>query len=391
MSSKLWNILLVSGSGLMASWGTHTLERYGTSDPQRAADLLTCALENREGEARNLHKAFLQERSERETFQQKLHVFEILVQGIEGYGYDEKESFAGTPVPSSPATNTPSPPPQRSRAVAQTSGNPLVPVRRAGSSCQTLNSTVPSASKDPGTRAQEFGQEGRIQEGFSHAENLADWGEKQQFLGTLLATYATKDPMGALTWAEQLSPGGLRNHVLQRITQAWAQSDPRSAFSWARRRSPEEQTRTIPTILDQWISRDAKEAIREAEQVTEGILKEQLMTRIVSSWGRWRKEPSGQEQKPPLVEWAARLPRGRSRDRALSMAVGQIAQYDISKALPWIDQIEDETIRQQNMLQIAGWWLRSDADSALAWVRQAPFDEKTKRSFLQYHEATRKK
>lgn len=146
------------------------------------------------------------------------------------------------------------------------------------------------------------------------------------------------------------------------LLSAWAKADPLAALAYAK-----ENTKSpfaTDTILSAWASNDPDSAIRWAEQNHEGEEANPYLPGIIRALAS--SDPNRATQL--LTSMPRSVERGKGLDGLLPSLLAQ--GNDATKR--WIQDIEDESLRNGAILRVAEKFAETDPAGTLAWLQQNP-------------------
>lgn len=175
-----------------------------------------------------------------------------------------------------------------------------------------------------------------------YVKGLPEGSARMQALGTLAQQVTQKDPEAALAIIELLPDGNARRSGLQQISWQWGRSDPKAAAEYF------------------------------LENPLPGEEGNYLLSNVLNNWSNNAPDE--------VLEWAAKLPEGRERSRAISSALGQIAGSDPESAATAALKQSGEA-QASSVTAVTARWAQHDPASASAWVAKLPESDARNNAF----------
>jgi RNA polymerase sigma factor (sigma-70 family) len=257
-------------------------------------------------------------------------------------------------------------------------------------------------------------------------------------LSNIARSWAASDLAAARLWSEGLEDPTERAEAMEAVGEVWAASDSRSVLDYARahpeaewsggwlciaatnlisrdpaaaeslmrlvppalrdglwsqvlqslgRERPEEAAREAIAVLLQrdwkvvqghyngvlwthlttWTQRDPAGAAACAESLPKSPLQETVIGIIGQAWAR--SDPRA------VLDWAQRLPE-ESRGRLVGLAVAELAPSDLDRARRTAMTLTEQAGRGEALYGVATAWGRTAPETALAWARSMPSQER---------------
>ena len=206
----------------------------------------------------------------------------------------------------------------------------------------------------------------------SIAADLPESGERDAILARAAGEWAASDPAQAADWAEHIPDDPLRQSAIATIATTWADAAPVAAANLALKSLSPGKMRddALVAIVQRWVQTDAGAAASWVAQFPEGALREGAMENLVKLWAR-------QDVAQP-AEWLEQLPAAASTDRGILAYAGQISPRAPSTAIAWAETLGDTSLRESELEQLGGMWIRTDPAAAHAWLASATLPEAAK-------------
>jgi hypothetical protein len=152
-------------------------------------------------------------------------------------------------------------------------------------------------------------------------------------------------------------PNRSANLLRQQLVRRWAEEDPQSAAGWVMQHLDKEAERgAVPQVAIAWAGVDPEAAVRWATSLPENPEKEQALLSI-------GYEVAG-TQPTVALGIVSSLPLGTDRDNLLIHAIRQWGSIDAPGANHWVQQIQNDSLRQRLQGEIAVSLATKDATGA---------------------------
>ena len=143
---------------------------------------------------------------------------------------------------------------------------------------------------------------------------------------------ASIDPAGTARWVSAYLDRPYADGVLRALARTWALQDPRAAMIWLA---------TLPA----------------------GLKREASVSNAFRVW--LDRDPEAAER------WLLEEVRSASLDAGVSVMVGRHREASRERALTWASRIDEPSLREEVLTNLAGDWLREDPEPASAWLEAA--------------------
>ncbi len=207
-------------------------------------------------------------------------------------------------------------------------------------------------------------------------------------LHQLVTRMAADDPAATAELIDDL-PGSLKSYAIQALVEVWSRNSPEEAARWLAKESLQVSEQGLRVLAWRWGESDFEAANAFADTLTARRRASFLNGLVAATHGmssdevlawvsRYENEPSypgmitnavqsvvrhDVDGAIELVETLPEEARGASYGSVLSL----IAYEDPEAAVDMLDDIDDESMRQQLVLRVVGVWASNDAESALDW------------------------
>ncbi|MGE4650047.1 MAG: hypothetical protein AAEJ53_04085, partial [Myxococcota bacterium] len=143
---------------------------------------------------------------------------------------------------------------------------------------------------------------------------------------------ASIDPAGTARWVSAYLDRPYADGVLRALARTWALQDPRAAMIWLA---------TLPA----------------------GLKREASVSNAFRVW--LDRDPEAAER------WLLAEVPSASLDAGVSVMVGRHREASREQALTWASRIDEPSLREEVLTNLAGDWLREDPEPASAWLEAA--------------------
>ena len=205
----------------------------------------------------------------------------------------------------------------------------------------------------------------------------------------LVARVAADDPRAAAELIDKI-PTSSRRHAMQPLLEVWARTNPEEAARWLGSKSTRTSREGFGHLGRGWGARDFAAASTFADTLTGGD-RSAFLTGLVSASHRlpkdemlaWVSRYEDDPVYPELVsnvagrfvredvdaamELIERLPE-EARLMSYRSVLPQLAFDDPESAIALIDEIGNESVRDQLLPMVSSMWGNNDAESALDWA-----------------------
>ena len=207
-------------------------------------------------------------------------------------------------------------------------------------------------------------------------------------LHQLVTRMAADDPAAAAELIDDLR-GSLKSHAIQALVEVWSRNSPEEAARWLAKESLQVSEQGLRVLAWRWGENDFEAAnafadtltARRREAFLNGLMNAThgMSSDEVLAWvSRYENDASYpglithavqrlvQHNVDDAIELVETLPE-EARGPSYGSVLSSIAYEDPEAAVDMLDDIGDESMRQQLVQLVAGIWGRNDAESALDW------------------------
>ena len=215
-------------------------------------------------------------------------------------------------------------------------------------------------------------------------------GSDHRRLRQLVNRVAADDPLAAAGLIDNL-PASLREYATQALVAVWLRTDPEEAARWLAEKNVQVSGQGLNDLARRWGQSDFEAASAFADTLTDRK-RALFLTGLADATRRWSKEEllawvsryEGEPAYPDLMvsvvqrfsqedvdaamELIETLPE-RIRLASYRSVVSSLAFRNSEAAVALIEEIGNESVRDELVPMVSGMWARNDAKSALEWAR----------------------
>ena len=207
-------------------------------------------------------------------------------------------------------------------------------------------------------------------------------------LHELVRRVASDDPVAAAELVDAMPPSSAR-HAVRPLLEAWARTDPREAARWLAEKNTRVAAEGLGQMAQLWGQRHFDDANAYADTLTgrkraaflDGLasVAHRLSKSELLAWvSRYEDDPAypnliasaaqrlAQEDVGAAMDLIEALP-GEARLASYASVLPMLAFQDPEAAMGLIDDIGNESVRDQLLPMVSGMWAQNDAESALDW------------------------
>lgn len=215
------------------------------------------------------------------------------------------------------------------------------------------------------------------------ALGLPEGSHKNGVITSLTTRWAAYDSEAALSWIETLPGEEQRIQAMQGLIGGIASSEPETAATYVASLPPgTAQDKAAITVMNRWASAAPRQAAQWAAQFPEGPARQNAMRTLMSSWGR--RDVSAASQ------FLGTLPEGTSRARAIDSFVDAADSQHPARAAEWVTALEPGDRTYGKIEKVARYWMRTDHDAALEWLKQSGLPEDRLQNVINGNRPSRK-
>ena len=208
-------------------------------------------------------------------------------------------------------------------------------------------------------------------------------------LHQLVTRVAADDPVAAAELISDLPASSIR-HAIRPLVEVWSRTNPEEAARWLVKQNAQVSAEGLNHLARRWGQNDFEAANALADTLT-GRKRAAFLTGLASAtvglskdellaWvSRYESDPAypnlimsaaqrfAQEDVGAAMELIETLPE-EARLASYRSVLPSLAFQDPEAAITLIDQIGNESVRDQLLPMVAGMWAHNDAESALDWA-----------------------
>ena len=215
-------------------------------------------------------------------------------------------------------------------------------------------------------------------------------GSQHRRLRQLVNRVAADDPLAAAELIDGL-PASLKEYGIQALVEVWSGTDPEEAARWLAEKNVQVSGQGLNDLARRWGQSDFEAASAFADTLTDRK-RALVLTGLAGATQRWSKEE--------LLAWVSRYEGEPAYPNLMVSVVQRFAQEDVGAAIELIetlpeqvrlasyrsvvpslafskpeaavaliDEIGDESVRDELVPMVSRMWARNDAKSALEWAR----------------------
>ena len=163
--------------------------------------------------------------------------------------------------------------------------------------------------------------------------------------------------------------GPNKDNLQRELVNEWAAFDPVSAAAYVQGLGSDASTGMKTALINEWAESDPAAAAAWLSNLSvEDPAYGQATTQITREWTRYDLTASS--------EWLNSLPASPELDRAVATYTYRAAQEDPSSAMSWAESINDASMRNRMMQQVAANWKNDDPAGFTSYLDNSDLNEK---------------
>jgi hypothetical protein len=160
---------------------------------------------------------------------------------------------------------------------------------------------------------------------------------KQNFLADLGSEMSVKDARSAIRLAQQMNPGKTQENLLQSVACNWVETDPNAALSWVAGVSD-------PALRDKLVASAVQAyALVDPAQAATWVVSEVKSDQVISAAAVNITESWAAKDPAAAAKWVALFPLGDTRTSAVNTVLVYWLQADRNAAMDWIQSLPEKT------------------------------------------------
>ncbi len=203
--------------------------------------------------------------------------------------------------------------------------------------------------------------------------NVLPPGPAQDNLVTHAANqWAANAPEEAAAWAKGIPDDALRERTLSVIATAWGETSPRAAATLAMQSliPGRQQDDAVVGIVQRWVQKDPEQAAAWVAAFPGRAVRDAAVENLVRLWADQDMEQAEQ--------WLTSLEVGEMRDVAIGTYVSKLVLQEPDAASRWVEKIEDQFIREREMIAVGEAWMGHDEAAARSWILHSSLPDTAK-------------
>ncbi len=210
-----------------------------------------------------------------------------------------------------------------------------------------------------------------VGEAMSFVQSMSTEGGRAQemYMGMIAGEVLEQGEDAAKSWVDSLTDDSLKSGALTRLTMELMQDDREAAAEWLVKYGDDDAaTGAVDRLADSWSREDPQAVLEWADQLS-GATKAAAYEEAMQSWAREDPTAAG--------EFLGGLAASLERDAAAGAYAESVSREDPVTAMDWAQTIQDESIRQETVKEVAQDWYRVDQAAAKEWIEASGLPEAT--------------
>jgi hypothetical protein len=234
-------------------------------------------------------------------------------------------------------------------------------------------------------------------------EGIASRRDAERARNNILEVWASNEPMAALAWADNALadvPYNLRNSQMEAIIRGFAETNPKGAFTYALMVDGPSKDNLQRELVNEWATFDPVSAAAYVQGLGSDA-STGMKTALIGEWAEsdpaaaaeWLSNISAQDpayrQATTQItrewtrydltassEWLNSLPASPELDRAVATYTYRAAQEDPPSAMSWAESINNPSMRNRMMQQVAANWKNDDPEGFTSYLDNSELSQK---------------
>jgi hypothetical protein len=193
---------------------------------------------------------------------------------------------------------------------------------------------------------------------------------RQHAIADVTAALFRRDPDAAKAFIVNLPAADWRDpSIFQNVFDVWLGRDPEGATAGLLKRFPKdapsgsEEQQAYERMFFMWSARHPREASEFFLKLPEAV-GAKLLDKSIATYAYQEPEAA--------ADWAAALPPGATRDRALAEVATMWTRRGVTSVTNWLQQLPEDSGRSAAIESFANVVVSTSPDDALAWLRAIP-------------------
>ncbi|MEJ6634197.1 MAG: hypothetical protein QNK83_01025 [Akkermansiaceae bacterium] len=208
-----------------------------------------------------------------------------------------------------------------------------------------------------------------VDEAMSFVQNMSTEGGRAQemYMGMIAGEMLEQGEDVAKSWVNSLTDQNLKSGALTRLTMELMQDDRDAAAEWLVTYGDDDAAASaVDRLADSWSREDPKAVLEWADQLS-GATKAAAYEEAMQSWAREDPTAAG--------EYLGTLAASPERDAAAGAYAERVSREDPVTAMDWAQTIQDDSIRNETVTEVAQDWYRIDQAAAKEWIAGSGLSE----------------
>jgi hypothetical protein len=190
--------------------------------------------------------------------------------------------------------------------------------------------------------------------------SLPDERTRCDLLNRVIDVWDSTDWQDAFTWLKQRPDDEMKKEALLHLSYYLEKVSPQAALAYFQD-LPINNGSLIRTLTSQWAMSDPLAAATWAAKLPEGENREKAISSLIAVWSQ--KSPS------EAADFVIRLPVGEARDQGVISVVSAWSNTDPETVAQWVDQFPESDLKEKSIEQVLTIWASKDPVQAGSWLR----------------------
>jgi hypothetical protein len=201
-------------------------------------------------------------------------------------------------------------------------------------------------------------------EAFEHVGAMPEGYSKVAVIRSVAASYAGTNSPASAAALTKMKPGRGRNEAGAIIAEIWARNDVNAALKWAND-LPEGilKETALRNIYFVWVHSDPVAASAIVQKLPADEIKNALIINVAGDWARINPAAA--------IKWAEELPLQADKDLAVAIAIESWADSEPLAAAQFALTLSETPQQQQAVLSALARWATQDPEAAFAWAAKS--------------------
>lgn len=190
--------------------------------------------------------------------------------------------------------------------------------------------------------------------------SLPDERTRCDLLNRVIDVWDSTDWQEAFIWLKQMPNDEMKTEALLHLSYYLEKISPQAALAYFQD-LPTNNGSLIRTLTSQWAVHDPVAAATWAAKLPEGENRDKAISSLVAVWS--------QKSPPEAADFVIRLPAGEARDQSVISVVSAWSNTDPETVAQWIDQFPESDLKEKSIEQVLTIWASKDPVQAGSWLR----------------------